>query len=160
VPTLREVVEGARARKVVDPRFGDRFGNFSKAGFRKRYEFLFDEVMQQDKRAAQQQSRKARNPKRKERLERKVGHIDREIRKERQRRRQDRTDGERAARTRELVQQGKRPKYVSKAKRKKEALVEQFHELKKKGKLEEFMAKRRKKNAAKDHKQRPFSRRG
>ena len=35
-----------------------------------------------------------------------------------------------------------------------------LHELKKKGKLEEFMAKRRKKNAAKDHKQLPFSRRG
>ncbi len=46
---------------------------------------------------------------------------------------------------------GKKPFYLKKADRRRAELVAKYEELKSSGRLERYMAKRRKKNAAKDH---------
>ncbi len=46
---------------------------------------------------------------------------------------------------------GKKPFYLKKSDKRRAELLQKYEELKKGGKLENYMAKRRKKNAAKDH---------
>ena len=55
---------------------------------------------------------------------------------------------------------GKRPYYLKKSEIKKQLLLDKFKTLKKSGKLDDFLAKRRRRNAAKDHIHVPYERRG
>ena len=152
VRVLREEPGIAGGKRGRDPRFSSLQGEVNKEGFRKRYSFLYDEVMPQEAAEARKAQRKARESGRKERMGRKVSHIEGEIRKEKDRRRSDREKAERELRVREEVREGKRPKYLSKSAVRREELVERYKKLKDQGKLEDFMAKRRRKNASKDHK--------
>ena len=54
---------------------------------------------------------------------------------------------------------GKRPYYLKKGEVRRQELVAQYQELKASGGLVKFMEKRRKKNAAKDHRYLPSARR-
>jgi ribosomal RNA-processing protein 36 len=54
---------------------------------------------------------------------------------------------------------GKRPFYLKKSEKKRLELVAKYEALKASGGLEKYMAKRRKKNAAKDHRYLPVGRR-
>uniref|UniRef100_A0A672NFM0 rRNA biogenesis protein RRP36 n=1 Tax=Sinocyclocheilus grahami TaxID=75366 RepID=A0A672NFM0_SINGR len=56
---------------------------------------------------------------------------------------------------RELVGQGHKPFYLKKSDKKKLELAEKYSELKKSGKLENFLSKKRKRNATKDRKKLP-----
>eukprot|EP01018_Ginkgo_biloba_P016917 Gb_25290 [translate_table: standard] len=58
----------------------------------------------------------------------------------------------------EAVKQGKRPFYLKKSELWKQELLEKYESLKANGKLEAFLAKRRRKNAAKDHRYVPYRR--
>ena len=160
VRVLRDEPGTVGGKRGRDPRFSSLQGELNKEGFRKRYSFLFDEVMPQEAAEARKAQRKAREPGRKERMRRKVSHIESEIRKEKDRRRSDRDKKEREERVREEVREGKRPKYLSKSAVRREELVEKYKKLKDQGKLEDFMAKRRRKNASKDHKFIPHRRVG
>ena len=151
VRVFREEV-GAAEKRSRDPRFSALQGEVNKEGFRKRYSFLYDDVMAEEAAEARRAHRKARDPARKERMKRKVGHIEGEMRKEKDRRRSDKEKRAREEKLRDEVRQGKRPKYVSKSAIRREELVEKYEKLKDQGKLDDFMAKRRRKNAAKDHK--------
>ena len=142
----------AAEKRSRDPRFSALQGEVNKEGFRKRYSFLYDDVMAEEAAEARRAHRKARDPARKERMKRKVGHIEAEMRKEKDRRRSDKEKRAREEKLRDEVRQGKRPKYVSKSAVRREELVEKYEKLKDQGKLDDFMAKRRRKNAAKDHK--------
>lgn len=57
------------------------------------------------------------------------------------------------------VAAGKKPYFLGKAEKRKRELVAKYEELKSAGKLDKYMEKRRKKNAAKDHRYLPSSRR-
>jgi hypothetical protein len=57
------------------------------------------------------------------------------------------------------VAAGKAPYFMSKAEKRKRLLVAQYEELKASGQLDKYMEKRRKKNAAKDHRYLPSKRR-
>jgi len=151
VRVLREEA-GAAEKRSRDPRFSSLQGEVNKEGFRKRYSFLYDNVMAEEAAEARRAHRKARDPGRKERMKRKVGHIEAEMRKEKDRRRSDKERMAREEKLRDEVRQGKRPKYVSKSALRREELVDKYKKLKDEGKLDDFMAKRRRKNAAKDHK--------
>lgn len=54
---------------------------------------------------------------------------------------------------------GKKPFYLKKSEKKRQELVARFHELKASGRLEKVLAKKRKKNASKDHRYVPSNRR-
>jgi ribosomal RNA-processing protein 36 len=57
------------------------------------------------------------------------------------------------------VAAGKKPFFLSKSEKRKRELVAKYEELKSSGRLDKYMAKRRKKNAAKDHRYLPSARR-
>lgn len=59
----------------------------------------------------------------------------------------------------EAVKLGKQPFFMKKSEKKKQELVRRYQELKASGGLEKAMAKKRRKNAAKDHRYVPESRR-
>ncbi|CAK7335452.1 unnamed protein product [Dovyalis caffra] len=59
---------------------------------------------------------------------------------------------------REAAKQGKRPFYLKKSEVRKQRLIEKYNKLKASGKLESFIEKRRRKNAAKDHIYMPYRR--
>ena len=54
---------------------------------------------------------------------------------------------------------GKRPFYPKRSEQRKQELLARYQELKTSGKLEAYMAKRRRRNAAKDHRYVPSGRR-
>jgi ribosomal RNA-processing protein 36 len=58
------------------------------------------------------------------------------------------------------VKDGKKPFYLKKSEQRRLELVAKYEELKGSGKLEKYLEKRRKKNAAKDHRYLPSTRRG
>jgi ribosomal RNA-processing protein 36 len=58
----------------------------------------------------------------------------------------------------DAVAHGKKPYFLKKSEKKKLELLAKYEELKSSGRLEKYMAKRRKKNAAKDHRYLPTSR--
>jgi ribosomal RNA-processing protein 36 len=57
------------------------------------------------------------------------------------------------------VREGKRPFYLKKSEQRRLELLARYEELQASGKLEQYMAKRRKRNAAKDHRYLPGGRR-
>ncbi|KAG2677384.1 hypothetical protein I3843_12G097400 [Carya illinoinensis] len=59
---------------------------------------------------------------------------------------------------REAAKKGKQPFYLSKSALRKQRLVEKYEDLKASGKLDAFIEKRRRKNAAKDHRYMPYRR--
>lgn len=62
-------------------------------------------------------------------------------------------------REREAVKQGKKPFFLKRSEQRRQELIRRFRDLKATGRLEKVMAKRRKKNAAKDHRYVPVGRR-
>lgn len=58
------------------------------------------------------------------------------------------------------VAAGKKPFFLKKSEKRKRELLAKYEELKSAGQLDKYMAKRRKKNAAKDHRYVPSGRRG
>lgn len=64
------------------------------------------------------------------------------------------------AKEKAAVAGGKAPFYLKKAEKRRLELVAKYEELKAAGQLDKYMAKRRKKNAAKDHRYLPVGRRG
>ena len=62
------------------------------------------------------------------------------------------------AKEKEAVKGGKKPFFLKKSEKKKQELIRKYQELKASGGLEKAMAKRRRKNAAKDHRLVPSTR--
>ena len=58
-----------------------------------------------------------------------------------------------------LVEAGKKPFFQRKSEKRKAEMVRKYQELKASGQLEKFMEKKRRKNAAKDHRLLPSKRR-
>jgi ribosomal RNA-processing protein 36 len=61
---------------------------------------------------------------------------------------------------RELVKAGKKPFFQKRSDKRKAELVAKYQQLKESGQLDKFMAKKRRHNAAKDHRLIPSARRG
>lgn len=57
------------------------------------------------------------------------------------------------------MSKGKKPFFLKEAAKKEIALEERFEELKREGKLQKFLDKRRKRNSNKDHRWLPYERR-
>ena len=64
------------------------------------------------------------------------------------------------AKERAAVREGKRPFFLKKSEQRRLELLAKYEELQASGKLDKFLEKRRKKNAAKDHRYLPTGRRG
>uniref|UniRef100_A0A671SQ83 rRNA biogenesis protein RRP36 n=1 Tax=Sinocyclocheilus anshuiensis TaxID=1608454 RepID=A0A671SQ83_9TELE len=153
VPFLRKVVP---IKKMIsgDPRFDDLSGEYKPDIFSQTYKFIND-IRQKETKIVRKKFVKAKSDTKKEELKALLKRM------ENQQRARQRQEHEREKelhfkqKQRELVGQGHKPFYLKKSDKKKLELAEKYSELKKSGKLENFLSKKRKRNATKDRKMLP-----
>lgn len=153
VPILRKVVP---AKELIrrDPRFDDLSGEFKQELFHKTYGFL-EEIRKKEKEVLEKKLLKARDPKMKKKLTGLLLRMNQQEEAAEKKRRLQERQAEFKRRQRELAQQGKRPYYLKKSDARKLELADKYQELKKAGKVEKFLSKKRKRNSIKDRRRLP-----
>ena len=121
----------------------------------RRYAFLYNEQIPNELRELKGQMKGEKDERTKRRLQMKVTRLQQALKQETDRRVVDEVEGEWKAKEREAVSQGKNLYHLKAADKKRLVLEKKFESLKAAGQLETFMAKRRKRNAAKDHRNMP-----
>ncbi|PNW79128.1 hypothetical protein CHLRE_09g401663v5 [Chlamydomonas reinhardtii] len=159
VGRFREVIQVPNT-KSVDPRF-DSSGapGGGKDTFRRRYAFLYDDMLPAEKAELQAKMKKEKNPKFKAKMQAQLQRLEAQLKDESLRRRTQALEREWKSKEKVAVGSGKQPYFLKAADKKKLELLAKYQELKEGGKLDKFMEKRRKKNAAKDHRYLPSARR-
>ncbi|CAN6183038.1 unnamed protein product, partial [Urochloa humidicola] len=158
-PKLREVIQVPK-KVVRDPRFEPVYGSVDKEGFRKRYNFLFDEDFPAEKERLQKMIKKSKDPNAVEEMKTRVTWIDKQLKSHPQKNVESEILREHIKKEREAAKAGKQPYYLKKSELRERKLVKKYEELKAAGKLDAFMERRRKKNASKDHRFMPYRRNG
>ncbi|OCT77439.1 ribosomal RNA processing protein 36 homolog [Xenopus laevis] len=153
VAFLRKVVQ-AKKQMRRDPRFDDLSGEYKPEVFEKTYKFLGD-VKKREKEMVQKKLKKARDPELKEKLEQLAKRMDQQEAEVQKRQQQRERELEFKKQQRELAQQGKKPFYLKRSDVRKIELADKYQELKKRGKLEHFLSKKRKRNSHKDRRKLP-----
>ncbi|XP_014339610.1 ribosomal RNA processing protein 36 homolog isoform X2 [Latimeria chalumnae] len=151
---LRQVVP-VRKRVARDPRFDDLSGEYNPEIFDKTYTFL-DDIRKEEKGIVEKQLKKTKNLEEKEQLQTLLQRMTYQENAQQQKQMQRQKELEFKRQQRELVQQGKKPFFLKSSDKRKLHLAEQYKRLKKSGKLESFLSKKRKRNAIKDRKRLPF----
>lgn len=157
VARFREVLQAPK-QVARDPRFESLSGEYDESRFKAAYRFLFDEEMPAEKERLRKAIKKEKNPARKEELQGLLKGIERQIQGEQERRRKSEKEAEWKRKESEAVKEGKRPFFISKAAKKKRELLEKFKDLKESGKLDSFLAKKRRRISSKEHTKVPFRR--
>lgn len=153
VPFLRKVVP-VKKRISRDPRFDDLSGEFKPEIFNQTHKFIND-LREKEVQLVKKNLKKAKSKSKKGELKALLKRMENQQR-ERQRQEQDREkELEFKRKQREMVGQGHKPFYLKKSDMKKLELAEKYSELKRSGKLENFLSKKRKRNATKDRKKLP-----
>lgn len=141
--------ERVNATRVIrrDPRFEDSCGQLDEDQFHKDYEFL-NEIREKEKKVLAKAAKKEKNPEKREELLKLKQRIDNQAVSQKQRQQE-----------KELIEQLKSEQkektgstYLKRSDLKTALLVQKFQQLKKSGKLNEYLEKKRKKNVAKDRK--------
>ncbi|KAK7390085.1 hypothetical protein VNO78_25384 [Psophocarpus tetragonolobus] len=159
VSALREVIQAPK-KVVRDPRFESLCGNFDPEGFRKRYNFLYENDLPAERQALKKELKKLKDPKRVNEIEERVSWIDKQLKSDSAKHIDAKILTKHKRKEREAAKQGKRPFYLKKSEIRKQRLVEKYNNLKSSGKLEAFLEKKRRRNAAKDHRYMPYRRSG
>ncbi|CAL2279085.1 unnamed protein product [Prunus armeniaca] len=157
VPRFREIIQGSK-KVVRDPRFESLCGTLDVDGFRKRYDFLFANELPAEREELQKQVKKSKDPEVIEELKKHISWIDKQLKSESAKRTEAAILAEHKQKEREAAKQGKQPFFLKKSEIRKKRLMEKYKQLKGSGKLEAFIEKRRRKNAAKDHIYMPYRR--
>lgn len=154
VPVYREVIQGNR-RHVRDPRFDSLGGEYSEKAFKKRYSFVYDEALPAEKKDVKQALEKTKSTRKKEKLKQKLQKITQQLKTEEARRKQETRRQKVMEKVRDKNKSNSSKFYLKKSELKKQELLLKYQELKESGHLEKYMEKRRKRNAAKDHRYLP-----
>ncbi|KAL2634803.1 hypothetical protein R1flu_006282 [Riccia fluitans] len=154
VGRFREVIQAPK-RVIRDPRFESLCGNFDENRFKSAYKFLYDEQLPAERQRLQKMISRGKAD---EEVKKDLSWIEKQLKEEEDRQKQTAKTSEQKSALKQVVREGKKPYYPKKSELKKQELIEKYKELKSSGKLEKFMAKRRKKNAAKDHRFVPYRR--
>ncbi|KAL6527868.1 hypothetical protein OROMI_029679 [Orobanche minor] len=157
VSRFREVIQVPK-RVVRDPRFESLCGNMDVDGFKKRYNFIYENALPAEKEELKKQMKKANDPDAINELKDRIARIDKELKSAVTKRTEKDIMVEHKKKEREAAKKGKQPYYLKKSELKKQKLIEKYKELKESGKLESFIEKKRRKNAAKDHRYVPYRR--
>ncbi|XP_072239662.1 ribosomal RNA processing protein 36 homolog [Leuresthes tenuis] len=153
-PFLRQVVP-VKKPTLRDPRFDDLSGEYKPEIFEKTYKFI-DDIKHREKVIIQKQLKKTKNNnQRKEKLQFLLRRLENQERARQSRETQRQRELQFKRQQRERANQGARPFFLKKSEKKKLQLVERYEELKKNGKLENFLSKKRKRNAVKDRRKLP-----
>lgn len=157
VSRFREVMVGGPKRasassQSVDPRFDERAGSLNEDLFKKSYAFV-EEMKQSEKNTIEKAVKKTKSKERKEQLQRLIDQMEsRKMAAEKKEQQQKLLREHR----KEAASLGKKPYYIKKSVQKRAELALKYKELKRSGKLETFLTKKRKKNASRDRKHLPF----
>jgi len=158
VPVLRDTLQAGK-RRSRDPRFESlTAGKLVDKAFKKRYSFLYDEKLPEEKKELQAAMKRTQSPAKKAELQARLSRVTQQVKEEQMRRRKETAEKEAKAKERAAVAEGKRPFYLKKSEKRRQELLAKYDELKATGQLEKYMEKRRKKNASKDHRLLPSRR--
>jgi ribosomal RNA-processing protein 36 len=124
-----------------------------------RYAFLYDETLPAERDDVVAQLKKAKAPAARAALQARLTRLSQALAAERTRRAAVERERARRAVERTAVRGGKAPFYPKASDLRRQALAARFDALKADGKLDAHLAKRRKRNAAKDHRYLPSVRR-
>jgi ribosomal RNA-processing protein 36 len=180
VSRYREVIQVSReAIEGRDPRFptaadalgggkgkgkagggGAGGGDADEAAARKRFAFLYDEAMPRERAELKARLKREKSAARADELRLRLVQVEQRLRDEAARRRRQQARDELRGKEKQAVAEGKRPYFAKRSEVRAAELVARYEELKKGGKLEQYMEKRRRRNAAKDHRFIPSERRG
>lgn len=153
-PFLRQVVP-VRKPTLRDPRFDDLSGDYKPEIFEKTYKFI-DDIRHREKEIIKKQLKKTKkNNSRKEKLQFLLKRMENQERARKSREQQRERELQFKREQRERANQGARPFFLKKSDKKKLQLAEKYLDLKKSGKLENFLSKKRKRNAGKDRRKLP-----
>ncbi|XP_010871364.2 ribosomal RNA processing protein 36 homolog [Esox lucius] len=154
-PFLRQVVQ---VKKTVsrDPRFDDLSGEYKPEIFEKTYRFIND-IKQREREVVQKRLKKPiKSVQKKDELQFLLKRMENQERARKTREEQREKELEFKRKQREMAGQGLKPFFLKKSDKKKLELAEKYSELKKSGKLENFLSKKRKRNAGKDRRKLPY----
>ncbi|CAM8877045.1 unnamed protein product [Rhodiola kirilowii] len=157
VSRYREIVQVPK-KVVRDPRFESLCGTLNEDGFKKRYNFLYEDNLPSEKQELGKQLRKTNDPEMTKELKNRISWIDRQLKSGSVNSAEAQILAEHKKKAREAAKQGKKPYYIKKSDVRTQMLVQKFEDLKKKGNVTSFIEKKRRKNAAKDHKYMPYRR--
>ncbi|KAH7863902.1 hypothetical protein Vadar_023213 [Vaccinium darrowii] len=127
--------------------------------FKKRYNFLYENELPAEREKLKRSVKESNDPTVIDELKNRISEIDKQL-KSVSKRTEREILAEHKKREREAAKQGKRPFYLKKSEIREQKLIEKYKELKASGKLESYLEKRRRKNAAKDHRYVPYRRPG
>ncbi|PPD68776.1 hypothetical protein GOBAR_DD34348 [Gossypium barbadense] len=139
VRSFRQVIQAPK-KVVRDPRFESLCGNLDVEG------------------RCRNNLKKLRDPKVVSELKNHISWIDKQLKFESAKNTDAVILSAHKKKEKEAAKHGKRPYYLKKSEIRKQRLIEKYKKLKASGKLESFIEKRRRKNAAKDHRFMPYRR--
>ncbi|XP_068088711.1 ribosomal RNA processing protein 36 homolog [Hyperolius riggenbachi] len=153
VPFLRKVLPVTKTMRR-DPRFDDLSGEYKPEVFEKTYKFL-DDIKKREREVVAKKLHKTREPELKGKLEQLLYRMDQQEQATHKKQKLREKELEYKKELRERARQGVKPFYLKKGDIRKMELAEKYQELKKKGKLEHFLNKKRKRNSNKDRRRLP-----
>ncbi|XP_069116256.1 ribosomal RNA processing protein 36 homolog [Argopecten irradians] len=154
VPAIREVIP-VKKKINRDPRFDDLSGEFREDLFNKSYSFLKD-IRVRERERVQKQLKRMKNTEKKQDLHYLLNRMkQQEMATDQKQKRQD-LEKKWKTKEKERVKEGKNPFYLKKGDLKKLELAEKYRELKKSGKVDNYLSKKRKKTASKEKKKLPL----
>ncbi|CAL8334175.1 unnamed protein product [Lota lota] len=154
VPFLREVVAVKKSVRR-DPRFDDLSGEYKPEIFEKTYRFIND-IRSSEKEAVKKMLKTSQRSSKKEQLRSLVLRMENQERSRRSQEMQREKELEFKRKQKEQAALGLQPFYLNKGEQNKLQLAEKYEQLKRSGKLENFLTKKRKRNATKDRKKLPY----
>lgn len=153
VPFLRQIV-AVKKSTLRDPRFDDLSGEYKSEIFEKTYSFIND-IKNREKEVVKKKLKKTKSEKKKEKLQFLVKRMENQERARLSREQQRDRELQFKRAQRERANQGQAPLFLKNSEKKKLQLLEKYEGLKKSGKLDQFMTKKRKRNAVKDRRKLP-----
>uniref|UniRef100_A0A8C4TDP3 rRNA biogenesis protein RRP36 n=1 Tax=Erpetoichthys calabaricus TaxID=27687 RepID=A0A8C4TDP3_ERPCA len=155
VPFLRQVT-GFKNRTARDPRFDDLSGEYRPDIFDKTYRFIHV-IKEKEKKLIENQLKKSKGTEKKDKLK----HLLERMKNQEKEREKKQTEQEKELEfkkiQRERAKQGQKPFFLKKSDKRRMDLEAKYAQLKKSGRLDNFLSKKRKRNAIKDKKKLPFA---
>lgn len=153
VPIIRQT-HVPKKKVARDPRFDDLSGDFKEEYFERNYSFLQD-VKAKEKEVIKKKLLKSKNEEKKEKLQYLLNRMNQQEKASQQKQRRKKIETTVKEKEKQLVKAGKNPYFLKKADRKKLELAEKYKELQKSGKVDQYLSRKRKKNAHKEKKKLP-----
>ncbi|KAK3587747.1 hypothetical protein CHS0354_042702 [Potamilus streckersoni] len=153
VPRVRQIMP-VKKKIARDPRFDDLSGQYNETFFKEAYSFL-DDVKAKEKEKVKALLKKEKDEEKKKNMQALVNRMNQQEQSMLQKKKQTGLLNEWKKKEEERIKEGKNPYFLKKSDKKTLILAEKYKELKKSGKVEKYLNKKRKKNAQKERKKLP-----